>query len=179
MRLSFVSVPSQGHQVCAHKEGLKQMRESVGTVISMKEQCGAGVWYRVGYLNMSNPSQRCPTNWREYSINGVWACGRSDDNSCLSAFCNTDQKYAKVCGRVIACQFSSPDAFVVNMPSSNVDDVYVSGLSLIYGAHPHRHIWTFTAGVTEGSMNSYFPLADCPCVHSHASPFTYHYCRTH
>ena len=62
MRLDFVSVPSQG---------LKQMRESVGTVISMKEQCGAGVWYRVGYLNMSNPSQRCPTNWREYSISGV------------------------------------------------------------------------------------------------------------
>ena len=70
---------------------------------------------------MNNPSQCCRTNWREYSISGVRACGRSDDNSCSSVFYNTDHKYAKVCGRVIAYQFSSPGTFVVNMPSSNVD----------------------------------------------------------
>ena len=138
----FVAMPSQGRQLCAHMEGLKQTRESVGTVISMKEQCGAGVWYRVGYLNMNNPSQCCCTNWIEYSISisGVQACGRSDDNSCLSAFYNTDQKYAKVCGGVITYQFSSPDAFVVNMPSSSVDDVYANEVSVTYGAHPCRHI---------------------------------------
>ena len=56
------------------------------------------------------------------------------------------------------------------MPSSNVDDLYVNGVSVTYGAHPHRHIWIFAAGVTEGSTNSSFPLADCPCVHNHASP---------
>ena len=49
MRLDFVAVPSQGHQLCAHKEGLIQTTESVGIIISMKEQCGAGVWYRVGH----------------------------------------------------------------------------------------------------------------------------------
>lgn len=31
MRLDFVAVPSQGHQLCAHKEGLKQTRGSVET----------------------------------------------------------------------------------------------------------------------------------------------------
>ena len=51
-----------------------------------------------------------------------------------------------------------------------MDDVYVNGISVTYGAHPRRHIWTFAAGVSEGLMNSYYPLADCPCVHTHAYP---------
>ena len=142
------------------------MRENVRAVISMKEHCDSGVWYRVGYLSMSNPSQHCPTIWRENSISGMRACGRSTDNSILSAFYHTGQKYAKVCGRVIGYQLSSPDTFAINPPCSSVYDVYVNGVSVTHGANPRRHIWTFSAGVTEGSMNVYHPLADCPCVHS-------------
>ena len=28
-------------------------------------ECGAGLWHRVAYLNMSDPSQQCPSAWRE------------------------------------------------------------------------------------------------------------------
>ena len=73
--LDLVTVPSLDHQRCPLEEGLKQIRENIRAVISIKEQCGAGVWYRVGYLNMSNPSQHCPTTWREYNISGVRVCG--------------------------------------------------------------------------------------------------------
>lgn len=146
------------------------MRENVRAVISMKKKCSPGVWYRVGYLNMSNPSQYCPTDWREYNISGVRTCGRSIDNSCSSMFYHTGQEYAKVCGRVIGYQLSSPDAFAINPPGSSVDDMYINGVSVTHGANPRRHIWTFAAGITEGSINDYHPLADCPCVHSRASP---------
>ena len=40
-------------------------------------ECGAGVWHRVAYLNMSDPSQQCPRSWREYVVNNIGrrACG--------------------------------------------------------------------------------------------------------
>ena len=30
-------------------------------------RCGDGPWHRVAYLNMSDPSQQCPSAWREYT----------------------------------------------------------------------------------------------------------------
>ena len=36
--------------------------------------CGRGHWYRVAYLNMSNPNEQCPSAWREYNMSGVRAC---------------------------------------------------------------------------------------------------------
>lgn len=158
------------YQSCFHNEGLQQVRESVRAVISLKEQCGAGVWYRVGYLNMSNPSHHCPTTWSEYNVSGVRACGRWIDSGCSSAFYYVGQRYNRVCGRVIGYQLTSPGAFNRNPPSSSVDDSYVDGISVTYGAHPRRHIWTFAAGVSEGLTNSFHPLADCPCVQSRALP---------
>ena len=37
-------------------------------------RCGPGLWQRVAFLNMSDPSEQCPSAWREYS--GVRVCGR-------------------------------------------------------------------------------------------------------
>ena len=53
--------------------------------------CGPGMWHRVAYLNMSDPSQQCPTAWREYNTSGIRACGRpvSSLASCLSVFYST------------------------------------------------------------------------------------------
>ena len=35
--------------------------------LRLQSQCGDGVWYRVAHLNMSDPSQHCPSAWRENS----------------------------------------------------------------------------------------------------------------
>ena len=47
--------------------------------------CGAGQWHRIAFLNMTDPSQQCPSAWREYNTSGVRACGRpySTEGSCL------------------------------------------------------------------------------------------------
>ena len=42
----------------------------IGTICRNEIQlhCGPGVWKQVAYLNMSDPSQQCPSAWREYKL---------------------------------------------------------------------------------------------------------------
>ena len=35
---------------------------------------GDGLWYRVAYLNMTDPSQQCPTAWSLYNVS-AWSEG--------------------------------------------------------------------------------------------------------
>ena len=44
----------------------------------MNPTCGAGEWYHVAHLNMSDSTQQCPSVWREYNTSGVRACGRPE-----------------------------------------------------------------------------------------------------
>ena len=53
-----------------------------------QSQCGPGLWWRVTYLDMTDPSQQCPSAWREYNTSGVKACGRpaNSTGSCAAEF---------------------------------------------------------------------------------------------
>ena len=42
----------------------------------MEELCSSiGGWMRVAYLNMTDSSEKCPNGFRQYSENGIRACG--------------------------------------------------------------------------------------------------------
>ena len=63
------------------EEILQQIRrnisDSLGELFSNSvPERGNGLWYRVAYLNMTDPSQLCPPSWREYNTSGVRGCGR-------------------------------------------------------------------------------------------------------
>ena len=78
--------------------------------------CGSTGWTRVGYLDMSDPSQECPSGLQFYNESGVYnrthygipdaigvrACGRPDRNAGCDAitFSTKDISYSEVCGRV-------------------------------------------------------------------------------
>ena len=83
------------------------------TIPPTQSHCGAGLWWRVAYLDMTDPSQQCPSAWREYNTSGVRACGRpiNSTGSCAAVFYFTNRQYSRVCGRIIGYQFASPDAF--------------------------------------------------------------------
>ena len=51
------------------------------TSLQIQTSCGPGLWYCVAYLNMSNPTEQCPSAWMEYNSGGVRACGRSASTS--------------------------------------------------------------------------------------------------
>ena len=124
---------------------------------SVVPQCGAGIWYRVAYLNMADSSQQCPSAWRQYSGNQYRACGRpvSTVGSSPATIYTTNRQYSKVCGRVIGIQSASPDGF---HPSNTIDGIYMDGVSVTYGS-PRNHIWTFVSSYSETSTDS----NACPC----------------
>ena len=118
---------------------------------------GDSGWTRVAYLNMSDPSQQCPTELRLYNESGVRACGRqtSDIGSCDSlTFSTNGISYSQVCGRVIGYQYGHTDA----IHNRAIDGRYVEGISITHGS-PRQHIWTLAAGHEETGTNQ----RNCPC----------------
>ena len=124
--------------------------------------CGSTGWTRVAYLDMSDPSQQCPTELRLYNEGGVRACGRqtSSDGSCDSVtFSTNGVSYSQVCGRVIGYQYTSPDAlYKYAYETMLIDTPYIEGISITHGS-PRQHIWTFMGGLTESTSG----MSGCPC----------------
>ena len=129
----------------------------------MEQVCGSSSgWTRVAYLNMSDPTEECPSGFRLYNQNGVRACGRpvTSGGSCLSVhFPSYSISYSQVCGHVYGYQKGSPDAFKTG--SSNINNIYVDGISITSG-NPRKHLWSYVAGVHENFISGDGNY-DCPC----------------
>ena len=120
---------------------LNTVKSDLSSLLSqMQLYCGAGLWYRVAFLNMSDPSQQCPSAWRLVTTNGVRACGRpvSSESSCNGTRYSATIEYQRVCGRVIGYQDKSPDGFL--NADRSINDIYMDGVSITYG-QPRNHIW--------------------------------------
>ena len=137
---------------------ISQQIVNLQTQVSDLHPCGLGEWYRVAYLNMSDPTQQCPSAWREYDTGGVRACGRpsTSGGSCPATTYSINFQYRRVCGRVVGYQYGSPDGFL----SGNINLQYVDGVSITRGS-PRQHVWTYAAGLTDNSSD--YTDENCPC----------------
>ena len=130
------------------------------------------MWTRVAFLNMSDTNQVCPNNWTTIS-SPVKACGRGriTPSGCNSVFYSTfGQTYSHVCGRMIAYQDSSTNAFF-NLHAQNVqiDGPYLDGVSLTHGSEGSRqHIWSFASAIGQG-VNTL--SSQCACSNSDPWPY--------
>ena len=123
---------------------------------------GSNGWRRIAYLNMSNPSQQCPSVWQEITT-PFRVCGRRSTSSATCeglTYSTGSEQYNQVCGRITGYQLGSPDSF--RGSSLSINTYYVDGVSLTYGS-PRQHIWTFSGGLDEQNTNSR-PDERCPCV---------------
>ena len=121
---------------------------------------GTTGWRRVAYLNMSDPSQQCPSVWREYT-SPQRVCGRRSTltGSCEGVTYTTGStQYDQVCGRIIGYQIGSPEAF---LSGYSINTYYVDGISVTRGS-PRQHIWTFATGWNEVIDRN--PETRCPCI---------------
>ena len=122
---------------------------------------------------MNETTQRCPLNWMLIT-SPIRGCGRRT-TSCNSAFFPVNGRtYSRVCGRVIAYQRGSTDAFEFsNTSPRNLNGVYIDGVSLTHGVSGSRqHIWSFVAAIYEQDPN-YQPRWNCPCTNINNSwPYT-------
>ena len=116
---------------------------------------------RAAYLNMTDPTHHCPTGFRLTS-RSKRSCERiTRPGNTAVTFAVPSIKYSKVCGKVSAYQYGSPDAFAhyYYNRALTVDGNYVEGVSITHG-NPRRHIWTFAAAADEQQANPF----TCPCT---------------
>ena len=115
-------------------------------------ECGEGLWRRVISLNMSDPSQHCPTGWMENTTPArSCGCPTNSNGGCNQVSFPINAEYSRVCGRVTGWEFQSPDGFATH--GSRDDENYVDGVSVTHSS-PRQHIWTFAAD---------YRLFRCPC----------------
>ena len=168
---SLIILHGNDRETCPSTEqlniALQKIRDNVYQYLlngSIVPQCGEGIWYRIAYLNMADPSQQCPSAWRLYSGNQYRVCGRpvSGSQSSPATFYTINRQYSKVCGRVTALQFASPDGFHT---FNGIDGVYMDGVSITYGS-PRNHIWTFVGSYSEMATRA----NACPCDSPSGNP---------
>ncbi len=131
--------------------------------------CGStGGWMRVAHLNMSDPTHHCPTEFRK-TDNPKRTCKRLGSGCYSTTYATDGISYSRVCGKVKAYQYNTPDAFgpYYSNRARTIDDAYVDGVSLTHGQNPRKHIWTFANAVDE-VLNT---PSVCPCTRTD-TPYT-------
>ena len=146
-----------------HTSQLEKIQEDVTYIRGLYYCGGTGGWRRVVYLDMTNPNTTCPSGWQLTRLPRR-TCGRATGGANThdsATFRVTRGEYNKICGKIRAYQYASPDGFP-RIPSTlvaTIDNAYVDGVSVTHGT-PRNHIWTFVAGTSEGDPNS---IGACPC----------------
>ncbi|XP_064387960.1 uncharacterized protein LOC135336168 [Halichondria panicea] len=125
----------------------------------------AGRWMRVANLDMTNPNQNCPEELMLVTREEppLRTCGRMERRCTSTTYSTYGVEYSNVCGRIIAYQDSTPDAFdpYFDNRALSIDDGYVDGVSLTHGHSPRQHIWTFANALHEDSS---MRTVVCPCT---------------
>ena len=122
-------------------------------------------WMRVANLDMTNPSHVCPAGMFLGADTRKRLCRRRVAAGCISIFFPTYHlPYSKVCGRVIAYQEGTADAFLqyYNDNTLTIDDDFLDGVTISVG-YPRTHIWSFAAAHTEGGAGA-DSISSCPCA---------------
>ncbi len=123
---------------------------------------GTSGWTRVADINMTDPTQQCPSGYALKSDQNKRTCGRVTSRSCDSAHFSTfGLEYSSVCGMIRAYQYGNTHAF--HLGDQSIDENYLTGFSLTHGRAGNRtHIWSFAAGLG-GHYTVYAKFQYCHC----------------
>ena len=143
---------------------ISKIGTSIMDIQSAFTKCGIYTtsWRRVAYINMTDPTVRCPSGLREVSnsTTNQRACGRTVSSGCSSVAFPTGKMYSHVCGRVRGYQSRTPNAFLSSLRKS-LNDAYIDGISITHD-NPRRHLWSYAANIYERyrGPGNYI----CPCA---------------
>ena len=100
-------------------------------------------------LDMTDPTQNCPDSLELKMYGSRRLCGKKT----VAGGCDSitiplnGQAYTQVRGRVEGLQFGSTDAFASG--GSDINGIYVDGVSITHGQNPRRHVWSLGAGLNQ------------------------------
>ena len=153
--------------------GLDELRQNISSVIAslvgLDFSCGSSPgWMRVGYLDMTDPSQSCPPELALHTYSpGLRTCGRPNTSvGCFSIFFSAQgRQYSRICGRMRGYTMGETDGFDPNTRLSiGFEDNYLDGWSLTHGPMGSRtHIWSFASSLSDLFLGNDVP-AYCVCA---------------
>ena len=132
-------------QLNATKEEIRQaVLDTINPILNQNSTCGGIGWTTVVFLNMTDPSEVCPSSLLLHN-SPVRGCGSqvTERFSCDSVIFPHVRSYSEVCGRILAYQKGSTDAFYnsVILGYTSIESAYLDGVSLTYGlAGSRQHI---------------------------------------
>ena len=140
---------------------------------------GSRGWMRVADLDMTDPTQQCPRQFRLVT-SPRRVCGKASDGfGCDATYYETHNlQYSKVAGRATGYQSNTADGFHRGgrCPSCNfINKPYVDGISITHG-YPRDHIWTYASG-----HHPYIGVCPCSIDASQSQPSfvgSDYYCET-
>ena len=174
-------VDESASELSALMNAVEEKKETVNNVKDFTHPCGGSGWEQVEYLDFREGETPCPTS---DSVIGQtmyperpYTCGI--DSDMFSRGCGIltipvrGREYSKVCGRIRAYQFGTPDGFFLfhGASSDSINEPYLTGISLTHGAslqtgtsgEPATHIWSFVLGLTQFPSNPNVQSRRCPC----------------
>ena len=150
--------------------GYYWIRSSSGSAVSVycdfNRQCGcngSSTWTRVAFINMSDSSHVCPRNWVTIS-SPVRTCGKgASTTGCGSVYFSTfGMTYSRVCGRITAYQYGTPDALDLSVNHGfDINSAHLDGISLTHGRGSRQHIWSFVCAAGEGYAFDGYTICAC------------------
>ena len=171
----YISNPTSSCKYINSSSGIYWIDNSDGEAVrvycdTMQRSCSCnttGGWMRVANLDMTDPNQNCPAEFRLVNRTSapLRTCGRPESAvGCTTVvFPTHNVEYSHVCGKVVSYQYGSPSGFTpyISDNSKTIGSVYVNGISLTHqsSSSARQHIWTFAADTT--SPESRYT---CPCL---------------
>ena len=164
---------TQMKNVSAQEQNSTEAPQDTQDTPVYQHPCASPGWRRVAFLNMTDPSQDCPSGW-SLTTHSVRTCGRASNRARTCdpvTFPVSGGEYSRVCGRARAYQYGSPGAFIGarSLGQLSLNGSYVDGISITHGL-PRQHIWTFAVGLAQEYCCSHGLAWYCYCdVQTHPS----------
>ncbi len=172
-------VNGTGNGACPPRDAVDAQRDSTkveilnlleNTVIPILEDrpcgCGGPEWTKIAYLDMTDPSQQCPTNWTLNTFGSIRGCGQTSPGGNSAFFSVNGSTYSHVCGKIVAYQKADTESFGPSFFDNAIEitQAYMDGLSLTHGpADSRQHIWSFASAAYDVA-NSYNSRINCRCT---------------
>ena len=164
---------TQMKNVSAQEQNFTEAPQDTQDAPVYQHTCGGSPgWHRVAFLNMTDPSQDCPSGW-SLTSHSVRTCGRASSGQYTCdpvTFPVSGGQYSRVCGRIRAYQYGTAWAFRGAIGGQSLNGCYVDGISITHGV-PRQHIWTFAVGLAQ-EQYAYSVHQYCYCdVQTHPSRY--------
>ena len=158
------------------RDSVENKKETANAIQGLVHPCGGTGWRQVAFYDFKNSDTPCPMGLTQSQFpEKPYTCiaGTSGHSICDTISFPVDGTYNRVCGRIKAYQFGTPDGFVLGLLYGiGINGAYLSGISITHGGDlgdetgvPATHIWSFAAGVTQEQNTVAFdlPYGRCPC----------------